>query len=81
MAEVPPGVVTVMSTVPASLDGEVATQVVALAQDTAVPGVVPNMTVVVAEPATKVVPVMVTTVAPVIGPDEGARPVTVGTAR
>jgi len=65
MAEVPPGVVTVRSTVPAEPDGEVATQVVVDEQLTEVPGVTPKATVV--EPTTKPVPVTVTTEPPVSG--------------
>ena len=79
--EVPPGVVTVTSTVLAGTAGDVATQAVVELQDTAVLGKVPNLAETTPGATTKPVPVMVTTVAPVIGPDEGAMPVTVGTAR
>ena len=72
VAEVPPGVVTVMSTVPAASDGEVAVHEVVDEHETAVPAVVANLTVV--EPTTKPVPVMVTTVPPTNGPAPGEIP-------
>ena len=78
MAEVPPGVVTVTSITPAGSAGEVAVQVVADEQLTEVPGVDPKVTDVL--PMKKLVPVMVTTVPPPRGPDDGEMPVTVGTA-
>ena len=69
VAEVPPEVVTVMSTVPSAPAGEVAVQVVAEVHETAVAAVPPKLAVV--APATKPVPVMVTTVAPPGGPPFG----------
>ena len=50
MAEVPPGVVRVMSTVPADPVGEVAVQLVVDEQDTAVPALTPNRAVVLDAP-------------------------------
>ena len=76
VGEVPPAAVTVTSTVPADPPGEVATQVVVEEQETDVPALAPNATVV--APTTKLAPVMVTTVAPPTGPVLGLIPVTVG---
>ena len=78
LAEVPPGVVTVTSTTPASSAGEVAMQVVAREQLADVPAVAPKATVVL--PTMNPVPVMVTTVEPARGPDVGVMPVTTGRA-
>ena len=77
-AEVPPGVVTVTSTVPATPTGEVAVQVVVLEHDTEVPALAPNLAVVVLVPVTNPVPVTVTTVDPPSGPAGGLMEVTVG---
>ena len=68
---------TVTSTVPAALPGEVAIRVVALVTVTEVAGVVPKLTV---EPAVKPEPVTVTRVPPATGPEVGAMAVTAGTA-
>ena len=81
VGEVPPGVVTVMSTVPADPEGEVTEQVVRELQVTIGADVVPNLAMVVDEPVTNPVPVTVTTVVPPSGPTPGDTPVTVGTAR
>ena len=78
VAEVPPGVVTVMSTVPAEADGEVATQLVTVEQVTAVADPVPNLTDMVDDPVMNPVPVMVTTVPPASGPATGVMEETVG---
>ena len=78
MAELPPGVVAVTWTAPAEAEGEVATQVVTVEQVTAVAGVVPNVTEVVADPVMNPVPVMVTTVPPARGPAVGVMAVTTG---
>lgn len=78
VAEVPPAVVVVTSTVPALPAGEVAEQLVVDRQLTAVPPDAPKLTVV--APTTKPVPVMVTVVAPVVGPEIGVIAVTVGVA-
>jgi hypothetical protein len=67
-ALVPPDVVTVTSTVPAKCPGEVATIVVLEFDWRAAAGVEPNMTAV-APP--RFVPVIVTEVPPVLGPEEG----------
>jgi hypothetical protein len=74
---VPPGFVTVMSTVPALAAGEVAVIWVALltVNNAAVD---PNLTVV--TPA-KFVPVMVTVVPPAVGPAIGPTVETVGVAK
>ena len=74
-AEVPPGVVTVTSTVAADSGGAVAVMDTALltVKDAAV--VEPNAT---ALAPVKPVPVMVTEVPPAVDPDVGASPVTVG---
>ncbi len=68
VAEVPPAVVTVMSTVPAALGGEVA--VIWLSESTVkvVAAVVPKSTAVA---VVKPVPVMVTVVPPAVGPELG----------
>jgi len=73
---VPAEVLTVMSTVPATSDGEVAVQELVDVQVTAVPAVRPNLAVV--EPTTKPVPVIVTTVPPTSGPATGRMAVTTG---
>ena len=77
-AEVPPGVVTVTSTVPEPA-GEVAVQEVVEEQDTPVAALEPKSTVVPAVAVRKLVPVIVTEVPPVVGPADGEMPVTVGT--
>ena len=76
---VPPGVVTLTSMAPAEADGEVAVHEVVEAQLTEVPAPAPKATVVVPEPTTKPVPVMVTRVPP-SGPAAGLRRVTAGMA-
>jgi len=73
---VPPGVVTVALTVPVPA-GLVAVIDVAFTTRTFVAWRVPNETV---AGRTKLVPVMVTTVPPLVGPDDGATSVTVGAA-
>ena len=80
VAEVPPAVVTVASTVPAGWAGLVATQVVVAEHVTVVAAVSPNRTEVVADPVMKPVPVMVTPVPPLTGPAAGVMAVTVGMA-
>ena len=77
VAEVPPEVVTVTSTVPATSAGEVAVQLVVV-HETAVPAVPPKLTVV--EPTKKPVPVMVTTVPPPSAPAPGEMAVMAGMA-
>jgi hypothetical protein len=77
VALVPPVVVTVTLTVPADSAGEVATIDVDELTVTAVAVTVPNITV---APEAKLVPVMVTEVPPVVGPEVGLMPVTVGNA-
>ena len=72
---VPLGVVTVTSTVPAELAGEVAVIIVALTTVTPVAAAPPNITAVA---PVKLVPVMVTAVPPASGPLVGEMPVTVG---
>ena len=76
LADVPPAVVTVTSTLPVPA-GDVTVNVVALTNVTLVPGVAPNWTV-----ATTLnpVPVTVTAVPPLAGPPEGLMPLTVGAA-
>ena len=64
----PPGVVTVMSTVPAEPAGAVAVIWVALLTVTLVALVVPNLTAVA---PVKLVPVIVTLVPPAVGPATG----------
>ena len=78
VAEVPPGVVTVASAVPAAELGVVAVICVELRTLNELAAVAPNLT-----PLTEVksVPVMVTTVPPVLGPTLGDTLVTVGTRR
>ena len=76
-AEVPPGVVTVTSTVPVPA-GEWTVIWVAELTETLVPAFPPKATV---APLTKPVPVIVTVVLPPVGPARGLRPVTVGTAK
>jgi hypothetical protein len=76
VGDVPPGVVTVMSTVPASFAGEVAVHEVVDEQLTLVPAVPPKLAVV--PPTTKPVPVMVTPVPPTSGPALGDIPLTNG---
>ena len=65
----PPGVVTVTSTVPATLGGEVAVIWVAESTGELVAGVAPKSTAVA---PVKPVPVMVTVVPPAVGPEPGA---------
>jgi hypothetical protein len=76
VALVPPGVVTVTSTVPAPA-GEVAVICVALFTVNVVAPVAPNFTAVA---PVKFVPVMVTLVPPAAGPLAGLTLVTVGAA-
>ena len=76
-ALVPAGVATVTSTVPAP-GGEVAVHWVALTHDTFVAGVAPKLTTAF---AVKLAPVTVTLVPPVVGPEFGLTPVTVGAAK
>ena len=76
VADVPPEVVTVTSTVPATSAGEVAVHKVVEVHETAVPAVPPKLAVV--EPTTKLVPVMVTTVPPTSGPLLGEMAVMTG---
>ena len=63
------------STVPADPDGEVAVIVVELTTVTPVALLVPNFTAVA---PLRFVPVIVTAVPPVLGPDAGLMPLTVG---
>jgi hypothetical protein len=77
VALVPPGVVTVTSTVPAVPVGDVAVIELALFTVTPVAAVVPNLTV---APETNPDPVIVTLVPPATGPAEGLTDVTVGAA-
>ena len=74
VALVPPGPVTVTSTVP-DPDGEVAVIDVAELTVTPVPAFAPKATV---SPAAKFVPVMVTAVPPAAAPEAGETPLTVG---
>ena len=74
VALVPPGVVTVMSTVPLPA-GEVAVIEVALTTENEAAGDVPNFTAVA---PVRLVPEMVTLVPPAIGPELGLVPLTVG---
>jgi hypothetical protein len=76
VALVPPVVVTVTLTVPADSAGDVAVMEVAEFTVTAVAVTVPNITV---APDRKPVPVIVTEVPPVVGPEVGLMAVTVGT--
>lgn len=66
---VPPGVETVRCTGPGEPEGDVAVHEVVVLQLTEVPAALPNKTEV--EPITKAVPVIVTTVPPLGGPDVG----------
>jgi hypothetical protein len=77
IADVPPGVLTVMSTVPADSAGEVMMQLV-VEQIALVAAVAPNLADV--APAMKPVPVTVTAVPLASGPADGLIEVTVGTA-
>jgi hypothetical protein len=77
VVELPPGVVTVTSTVPASPAGEVALILVALTTVNEVAAVDPKLTAVA---PVNPLPVMVTTVPPASGPALGRTAVTVGTA-
>lgn len=77
VAEVPPAVVTVTSTVPVPT-GEVAVIDVALTTLTPVAGVAPNVTAVALR---RLVPVMVTVVPPPPGPVVGEIELTVGAAK
>src|SRR5207244_10454991 len=74
VADVPAPLATVTSTVPATPAGDVAVIVVALVTVTPVALFAPNFTV---EPVTKLVPVIVTAVAPPVGPTFGLTAVTV----
>ena len=74
VALVPPGVVTVTSTVPVPA-GAVALMLVALLTVKLEAAVVPNFT---ALAPVKPVPVIATEVPPVLGPELGLTPVTVG---
>src|SRR5208283_1539080 len=76
VALVPPGVVTVTSTVPAEPAGETAVMLVADTTVTLLAPVKPKSTV---APVTNPVPVIVTVVPPANGPAAGEMPVTVGT--
>jgi hypothetical protein len=76
IALVPPGVVTLISTVPAARVGEVMVRVLSVVTSRPFPGVVPNMTAVA---PVNPVPVMVTVVPPIAGPLVGEILVTVGT--
>ena len=77
MALVPPGVVTVTSTVPALPAGAVAVMLVALLIVKLVAAVEPNLTAVA---PVRLVPVIVTDVPPPVGPAVGLICVTVGAA-
>jgi hypothetical protein len=72
---VPPGVVTVTSTVPTAPAGDVAVMVVALVTVNDAAAVAPKATAVA---PVKLVPVMVTGVPPVLTPEDGATVVTAG---
>jgi hypothetical protein len=74
-ALVPPGVVTVTSTVPEVPAGAVTVIDVLELTVTAVPGFVPKLTVVA---PVNPLPVRVTTLVPVTGPELGETPLTVG---
>src|SRR5450756_1853236 len=69
--------VAITSTVPAACFGAIAVQVVLEEQLTPVAFVAPNLNTV-AEPSAKPLPVIVTVVPPLVGPDEGLTPVTAG---
>ena len=77
VALVPPGVVTVMSTVPAEPAGAVAVIEVALLTVKPVALVAPNLTAVA---PVRLVPVIVTLVPPAVGPAVGLTLLTVGAA-
>src|ERR1700747_1889507 len=77
MALVPPGVVTVTSTKPAACAGATALSWVADTNVTKVDAVAPNFTL---APDTKLVPLIVTVLAPVVGPAIGLTLVTAGVA-
>ena len=74
----PPGVVTVTSTVPTDSAGEVAVQEIVDEQDT-VAAVAPKWTIVSPEVVEKPVPLMVTLVPPAVGPADGLIKATDGT--
>jgi hypothetical protein len=78
VAEVPIEFVTVTSTTPADPAGAVAVMDVELTTVTPVALVAPNFTD--APVVVKLVPLIVTTVPPVVGPELGDTPTTVGTA-
>ena len=78
VALVPPGAVTLTLTVPAAPAGAVAVIVVGFTTVTFVAATVPKLTV---AGLAKLVPVMVTTVPPAVGPELGLTAVTVGAAR
>jgi hypothetical protein len=73
--EVPPGAVTVTSTVAADSAGEMAVMDVAVLFESPVAATAPNFTAVA---PVKPVPVMVTELPPEVGPELGLTPVTVG---
>jgi hypothetical protein len=75
IALVPPGVVTLTSTVPTARAGEVIVRVLSLVTCRLVPGVTPNLTAVA---PVNPVPVIVTAVPPATGPLAGEIRVTVG---
>ena len=75
IALVPPGVVTLISTVLAAWAGEVTVRVLSLVTCRPVPGVVPNLTAVA---PVNPVPVIVTVVPPAADPLAGEMLVTVG---
>jgi hypothetical protein len=75
VVDVPPGVVTVTTTVAALSAGSTAVMEVAEFTVTAVAAVDPNLTV---DPLTNPVPMMVTLVPPAVEPPLGLREVTVG---
>ena len=77
VAEVPPAVVTVTSTLPAACAGLVAVSVVAEVTATLVAVLPPKLTV---APGWKLVPVIVTVVPPAVGPAVGLTALTVGLA-
>ncbi|GAB3059091.1 hypothetical protein GCM10027053_21230 [Intrasporangium mesophilum] len=77
LLDVPPGVVTVTGTVPAVPAGEVTVSWVGLVTVRVVPVAVPNLTLVA---PVRLVPVIVTTVPPVVGPPFGETALTVGAA-
>ena len=78
MADAPPGVVTVRSTVPAASEGDVTVHDVVEAQLTVDPVLEPNFALVTPAPATKPVPVTVTVVPPASGPTFGLMELTAG---